>query len=58
MRQNQLLFEELFLPHLDGAYNLARWLVGTDQDAQAVVRGAYIQAWAELGEFRGTDARA
>ncbi len=58
MRQNQLLFEELLLPHLDGAYNLARWLVGTDQDAQAVVREAYNQAWAELGEFRGTDARA
>jgi RNA polymerase sigma-70 factor, ECF subfamily len=58
MRQNQLLFEELLLPHLDGAYNLARWLVGTDQDAQAVVREAYIQAWAEFGEFRGTDARA
>jgi RNA polymerase sigma-70 factor (ECF subfamily) len=57
MRQNQLLFEELLLPHLDGAYNLARWLVGTDQDAQAVVREAYNQAWAELGEFRGTDAR-
>ncbi len=58
MRHNQLLFEELLLPHLDGAYNLARWLVGTDQDAQAVVREAYIQAWAEFGEFRGTDARA
>ena len=58
MRQNQLLFEEHLLPHLDGAYNLARWLVGTDRDAQAVVREAYIQAWAELREFRGTDARA
>jgi RNA polymerase sigma factor (sigma-70 family) len=58
MRQDQLLFEKLLLPHLDGAYNLARWLVETDQDAQAVVREAYIQAWTEFGEFRGTDARA
>jgi RNA polymerase sigma-70 factor (ECF subfamily) len=57
MGQNRLLFEELFLPHLDGAYNLARWLVEADQDAQAVVRDAYIQAWAQFGEFRGTDAR-
>jgi len=57
MRQNQLLFEEHLLPHLDGAYNLARRLVGTDQDAQTVVREAYNQVWAELGEFRGTDAR-
>jgi RNA polymerase sigma-70 factor, ECF subfamily len=57
MGQNRLLFEELFLPHLDGAYNLARWLVEADQDAQAVVRDAYIQAWAQFREFRGTDAR-
>jgi len=57
MRQNKLLFEELLLPHLDGAYNLARWLVETDQEAQAVVRDSYVQAWAEFGEFRGTDAR-
>jgi RNA polymerase sigma factor (sigma-70 family) len=57
MRQNKLLFEELLLPHLDDAYNLARWLVEADQDAQAVVRDAYIQAWDEFGGFRGTDAR-
>jgi RNA polymerase sigma-70 factor, ECF subfamily len=57
MRQNKLLFEELLLPHLDGAYNLARWLVETDQEAQAVVRDAYIQAWAGFEDFRGTDAR-
>ena len=57
MRQNRLLFEELLLPHLDGAYNLARWLVETDQDAQVVVREAYIQAWAQFSEFRDTDPR-
>jgi RNA polymerase sigma factor (sigma-70 family) len=57
MRQNKLLFEELLLPHLDGAYNLARWLVETDQEAQAVVRDSYIQAWTEFADFRGIDAR-
>jgi DNA-directed RNA polymerase specialized sigma24 family protein len=51
-------FEELFLPHLDGAYNLARWIVERDRDAQTVVREAYIQALNEFVEFRGTDARA
>jgi RNA polymerase sigma-70 factor, ECF subfamily len=58
MRPDQVLFEKLLLSHLDGAYNLARWLVETDQDAQTVVRDAYIQARAEFDEFRGTDARA
>jgi RNA polymerase sigma-70 factor, ECF subfamily len=51
-------FEELFLPHLDGAYNLARWIVGRDRDAQTVVQEAYIQALNEFVEFRGTDAQA
>ena len=58
MRQKQSLFEELLLPHLDGAYNLARWIVERDQVAQAVVQEAYIQALKEFVEFRGADARA
>jgi RNA polymerase sigma factor (sigma-70 family) len=58
MRQKQSLFEELLLPYLDGAYNLARWIVQRDQDAQAVVQEAYIQAQKEFVEFRGADARA
>jgi RNA polymerase sigma-70 factor (ECF subfamily) len=51
-------FEELFLPHLDGAYNLARWIVERDADAQAVVQGAYIQALSAFVQFREADARA
>jgi DNA-directed RNA polymerase specialized sigma24 family protein len=52
MRQKQSLFEELLLPHLDGAYNLARWIVERDQVAQAVVQEAYIQALKEFVESR------
>ena len=58
MRQKQSLFEELLLPHLDGAYNLARWIVERDRDAQTVVQEAYIQALNEFVELRGADARA
>jgi DNA-directed RNA polymerase specialized sigma24 family protein len=36
-------FEELFLPHLDAAYNLARWIVQHDQDARDVVQNAYLR---------------
>src|SRR6516162_3200464 len=50
-------FEELFLPHLDGAYNLARWIVERDPDAEAVVLEAYIQASNAFVEFREGDAR-
>ena len=51
-------FEDLFLAHLDGAYNLARWIVERDPDAQAVVQEAYTQASSVFSEFRETDARA
>ena len=51
-------FAELFLPHLDGAYNLARWIVETDSDAEAVVQEAYIRASSAFVEFREADARA
>jgi DNA-directed RNA polymerase specialized sigma24 family protein len=37
-------FEQLFLPHLDAAYSLARWIVGRDQDAQDIVQEAYARA--------------
>ena len=37
-------FEEIFLPHLDAAYNLARWILGTEQDAQDVVQEAFARA--------------
>ena len=49
---------ELLLPHLDSAYNLARWLVRNDEDAEDVVQEAYLRAFQYAGGFRGGDARA
>lgn len=51
-------FEELFLPHLDAAYNLARWLVNGDQDAQDIVQEAYVRAFKGFAGFRGDNPRA
>lgn len=51
-------FEELFLPYMDAAYNLARWIVQHDQDAQDIVQDAYLQAFKGFPHFRGGNARA
>ncbi len=56
---NQLLsFEQAVLPHLDAAYNLARWLMRNEQDAQDVAQEAYLRAFRFFPGFRGGDARA
>jgi RNA polymerase sigma-70 factor (ECF subfamily) len=52
------LFEETVLPHLDAAYNLARWLAGNDHDAQDVAQEASLRAFRFMGSFRGENARA
>jgi RNA polymerase sigma factor (sigma-70 family) len=57
MPQDLMIFEELFLPHLDAAYNLACWLVEKDRDAQIIVQAAYVEAQKRFKEARGTDAR-
>jgi RNA polymerase sigma-70 factor, ECF subfamily len=51
-----LRFEQLALPHLNAAYNLARWLTRNDQDAADVVQDAYLRALRYFDSFRGEDA--
>jgi len=46
------------MPHLDAAYNLARWLSGNDHDAQDVAQEASLRAFKFFGSFRGENARA
>jgi RNA polymerase sigma-70 factor (ECF subfamily) len=51
-------FEEALLPHLDAAYNLARWLLRNEQDAQDVVQEAYLRAFKSFRGFHGSNGRA
>ena len=50
-------FEEVVLPHLHHAYNLARWLTRNEHDAEDLVQEAYLRAFRFYGRFRGGDVR-
>ncbi|MDR3404064.1 MAG: sigma-70 family RNA polymerase sigma factor [Chthoniobacter sp.] len=51
-------FDQTILPHLDAAYNLARWLIGNERDAEDVTQEACLRAFKFFGGFRGGDARS
>jgi RNA polymerase sigma-70 factor (ECF subfamily) len=50
-------FEQVILPHLDSAYNLARWLTGDEHDAEDVVQDAFVRAAKFFASFRGSEGR-
>lgn len=56
-RDRQAQFERAVNPHLNAAYNLARWLTHNDQDAEDVVQDACLRAYRSFDSFHGGDAR-
>lgn len=56
-REKITRFEALVLPHLDAAYNLARWMARNSSDAEDVAQEAMLRAFRFFDTFRGDDAR-
>ena len=54
----QARFEAAMMPHLDAAYNLARWLTRNEHDAQDVAQDAYLRAFRFFEGFRGGNSRS
>ena len=51
-------FKTMLLPHLDAAFNLARWLARSNQDAEDIVQEAYLRAFKFFDSFHGDDGRS
>jgi RNA polymerase sigma-70 factor (ECF subfamily) len=56
--EDRLRFEQLVLPHVDNAFNLARWLLRSRADAEEVAQEALLRACRFFRGFHGGDARA
>lgn len=54
---SRLSFEHVALPHMDAAFNLARWLLRNDHDAEDAVQDAFLRAYRAFEGFRGGDGR-
>ena len=50
-------FELTMWPHMRAAYNLARWLVRNDQDAEDIVQESFLKAYKAQASFRGSEAK-
>ena len=56
--QDRIRFEQVMLPHLNSAANLAYWLLRNQADAEDVAQEAMLRAYRFFDRFRGGDARA
>src|SRR5215471_11012023 len=56
--EDRIRFEQLVLPHLDSAMNVAGWLLRNRSDAEDVVQEALLRAYRFFDHFRGGEARA
>jgi RNA polymerase sigma factor (sigma-70 family) len=56
-RERLRRFEEQVSPHLKSAYNRAKWLTRSREDAEDIVQEAFLRAFSAFESLRSEDAR-
>lgn len=56
--RTQSKFEKIFLPHLDSAYSLARWISNDRTFAEDIVQAAYVRAWEYFERYENRNSAA
>jgi RNA polymerase sigma-70 factor (ECF subfamily) len=52
------MYERIVSPHMDAAWNLARWLVRDPHDAEDVMQEACVRAFRFIDSYRGGDPKS
>jgi RNA polymerase sigma-70 factor (ECF subfamily) len=57
-QDKQALFEQTVLRHIDAAFNLARWMIKNDQDAEDIVQESFLRAYKYFSGYQGGNSRS
>src|SRR5690349_12366799 len=57
-KDKQTQFEQTILGHLDAAFNLARWMIKNDQDAEDIVQESFLRAYKYFSGYQGGNGRS
>jgi RNA polymerase sigma factor (sigma-70 family) len=58
MTDTRIRFQQEAVPHIDAAYNLARWLTRSTADAEDIVQDALLLAFRNFNAQRGSNTKA
>src|SRR5512135_3155638 len=57
-QDKQAQFEQTVLRHIDAAFNLARWMISNDQDAEDIVQESFLRAYKYFSSYQGGNSRS